>query len=93
MQNQTDKQHVRNDFDVLLCRCMVESVRMNRATVFFLDYGNRDVVMLVEIRQIPPALQLDLATIPALAMECSIAGIQPNQARYTSHINFNFMSM
>ncbi len=62
-------------------RCRAESVRGDTAIVFFLDYGNRGLVRLVAVRQVPPALLTDLASIPALAMECSLAGIQPNQAR------------
>jgi hypothetical protein len=64
-------------------RCEVENVRDGRATVFFVDYGNRGVVRLEELRQVPLHLHVDLAAIPALAMEASLAGIQANQARYS----------
>jgi hypothetical protein len=66
-----------------VCRCEVENVRDGRATVFFVDYGNRGVVRLEELRQVPLHLHVDLAAIPALAMEASLAGIQANQARYS----------
>jgi len=68
---------------VSVCRCEVENVRDGRATVFFVDYGNRGVVRLEELRQVPLHLHVDLAAIPALAMEASLAGIQANQARYS----------
>ena len=56
-------------------------MREEGVTVYFVDYGNRALVRTEDLRQAPPALQLDLSAVPALGIECSIAGIQPNQAR------------
>ena len=59
----------------------MERVREEGVTVYFVDYGNRALVRTEDLRQAPPALQLDLSAVPALGIESSIAGIQPNQAR------------
>ena len=54
------------------------------ASVFFVDYGNIEVVSIQNLRVIPSAVVQefpDLVSIPGLALECCLGGVQPNQLR------------
>ena len=53
-------------------------------SVFFVDYGNIEVVSIHNLRVIPSNIVRefpDLVNIPGLALECCLAGVQPNQLR------------
>lgn len=48
--------------------------------VFYIDWGNFTITDAALLRVIPPHLQAELS-LPAIAVECSLAGIQPNQTK------------
>ena len=54
------------------------------ASVFYIDYGNIEEVHVHNLRAIPADVVQeypDLVSIPGLALECCLGGIQPNQLR------------
>ncbi len=66
-------------------RCKVIRVHgRTSACVFFVDYGNIEVVSINNLRVIPSDVVEefpDLVSIPGLALECCLGGVQPNQLR------------
>ncbi|XP_077997158.1 ATP-dependent RNA helicase TDRD9-like [Glandiceps talaboti] len=54
-------------------RARVQSLKGNIVEVFFLDYGNVEIVERRKIREIPP----ELLTLPFQAFECVLQGIKP----------------
>ena len=65
-------------------RARVNSVFEARVTVFFIDYGNMATVNVQELLVIPPRLiqeHPDMVRIPGLALECSLAKLQPSRVR------------
>ena len=53
-------------------------------SVFFVDYGNIEVVNIRNLRVIPSNIVRefpDLVSIPGLALECCLGGVKPNQLR------------
>jgi len=61
-------------------RVKVESIPAKLLKVFYVDFGNSKWLDLSKLRSIPNNIQVDLSC-PAVAVECSLVGVQPNQAR------------
>ncbi|XP_075723023.1 tudor domain containing 9 protein spindle E isoform X2 [Rhipicephalus microplus] len=60
-------------------RARVEGVRDNKlAKVFFLDYGNTEVVSVSMLRAIDPENHVDVLVTPAQAFECKLAEVRPS---------------
>ncbi|XP_017575675.2 tudor domain-containing 6 isoform X2 [Pygocentrus nattereri] len=60
--------------DGVFYRAAVCRVSDERADIFFLDYGNTELVDCYNLRELPPRFQ----KLPALAVKCALYGIQPN---------------
>ena len=72
------------DDETQFYRGRVNSVDGEDARVFFIDFGNVEIVKLKNLREIPSSVVKsfpDLVTIPGLALECRLGGIQPNKLR------------
>lgn len=51
-----------------------------KVKAFYVDWGNIEDVYVCYLRIIPAELSIDL-TVPAFAVECSIAAVQPNKTK------------
>ena len=72
------------DDETQFYRARVNTVEGGAARVFFMDFGNVEIVSLKNLREIPSSVVKnfpDLLTIPGLALECRLASIQPNKLR------------
>ncbi|XP_049276280.1 ATP-dependent RNA helicase TDRD9, partial [Rhipicephalus sanguineus] len=60
-------------------RARIEGVRDNKLVkVFFLDYGNTEVVGISTLRAIDPETHVDVLVTPAQAFECKLAEVRPS---------------
>ena len=65
-------------------RGRINQIRMDSVLVFFVDFGNTENVATKDLRVISANVIKDfseLVTIPGLALECCLAGIQPHTLR------------
>ena len=56
----------------------------NKVTAFFIDHGYTEFVTVSKLRKMPAEVVRkfsELVTIPGLAVECSLSGLQPNKTR------------
>ncbi|KAL6486047.1 hypothetical protein MHYP_G00054390, partial [Metynnis hypsauchen] len=60
--------------DGVFYRAAICGVSDERADIFFLDYGNTELVDCYSLRELPLRFQ----KLPALAVKCALYGIQPN---------------
>jgi len=75
--------------DMAFYRGKVLSLDRNGALVFFIDYGNSDVVKYEKIMEISEEMVRDypnLVKTPGLALECYIAELQPNRAKNSKKV-------
>nr|XP_015803741.2 tudor domain-containing 6 isoform X1 [Nothobranchius furzeri] len=87
----TVKLHVKNPTPGLYCaaqagngefyRATVTEVGETQVTVFFVDYGNKEVVDMCKIRILPP----ELKTLPQLALKCSLDGVMPKNEKWSQN--------
>ena len=70
-------------------RARVESVEGGHATVFFIDYGNLDMLPARELLTLPASVlqsHPDLVQCPGLALECRLAQLQPSSLRSSNGV-------
>ncbi|KAJ8270636.1 hypothetical protein GJAV_G00117430 [Gymnothorax javanicus] len=60
-------------------RASVREIIGNKAKVYFVDYGNTEVVDCYNLKVLPKNCQ----TLPPLALKCSIAGIRPPDGKWS----------
>ncbi|XP_063079530.1 tudor domain-containing 6 isoform X2 [Engraulis encrasicolus] len=54
-------------------RAKVQTVNGRQTSIFFIDYGNTEIVDIQNLRQLPSKYQM----LPPLAVKCSLTGIKP----------------
>ncbi|GIX99928.1 ATP-dependent RNA helicase TDRD9 [Caerostris darwini] len=69
--------------DKLYYRAQVQEIKNNKATVFYIDYGNIAEINFSDLRDIPDSTP-DVLNTPALAFECFLSEVRPS-----SHKNIN----
>uniref|UniRef100_A0A803JA64 Tudor domain-containing 6 n=1 Tax=Xenopus tropicalis TaxID=8364 RepID=A0A803JA64_XENTR len=67
-------------------RAAVTKIEADQVTVRFVDYGNEEMLHLEQVRRLPA----DLATIPAQAFSCSLAGFNLSEGCWNSDANTFF---
>ncbi|KAM7368217.1 hypothetical protein PAMP_014458 [Pampus punctatissimus] len=95
--NSTNKDVVRNPTVGLYCAAKAEDGDFYRATVsevgetqikvFFVDYGNTEVVDRSNIRTLPE----EFRKVPWLALRCTLAGVRPKDGRWSQGANEFFI--
>lgn len=60
-------------------RATVTELSETQVTVFFVDYGNTEVVDKSDIRTLPP----EFKKIPQLAQKCCLAGVRPKNGKWS----------
>uniref|UniRef100_A0A3Q2ZNJ2 Tudor domain-containing protein n=1 Tax=Kryptolebias marmoratus TaxID=37003 RepID=A0A3Q2ZNJ2_KRYMA len=88
-QDSTDTHMVKNPTLGLYCAAQAEDGEFYRATVtelsetqvtvFFVDYGNTEVVDKSNIKTLPP----EFKKLPQLALKCSLAGVRPKDGKWS----------
>ncbi|KAM7395773.1 hypothetical protein PAMA_007178 [Pampus argenteus] len=95
--NSIDKDVVRNPTVGLYCAAKAEDGDFYRATVsevgetqikvFFVDYGNTEVVDRSNIRTLPE----EFRKVPWLALKCTLAGVRPKDGKWSQGANEFFI--
>ncbi|XP_021180011.2 tudor domain-containing 6 [Fundulus heteroclitus] len=67
-------------------RATVTEVGETQVTVFFVDYGNTEVVEKSKIRTLPP----EFKKTPQLGLKCSLAGVRPKDGKWSQHASEYF---
>ncbi|KAM3603401.1 uncharacterized protein V6R79_021669 [Siganus canaliculatus] len=70
-------------------RATVADVDETKVEVFFVDYGNTEVVDRSDIRTLP----VELRKLPCLALKCTLAGVKPKDGRWSQGASDFFLSV
>ncbi|XP_065670678.1 uncharacterized protein LOC100210185 [Hydra vulgaris] len=72
-------------------RGLIKSTQINTCDIFFVDYGNTEVINKTDIKELNP----DFCAIPSMAFCCSLSGIKPleTETKYSEEANFLFQKL
>lgn len=73
--------------DGVFYRAAICDIIENKAEVFFIDYGNKELVECGSLRELPLGYQ----SIPAMAIKCTLYGIQPRSEKWDQNATLFFV--